>query len=201
MISLISWSAVASNPSKLDDGSHCVAYRVEKVMFLVNSSMVVGKNCDVSAQVLPEVGGLYRIEVQIPVSSFQSGDSERDEDVRKILKSDVRPELTFRTKPLSVEQWRELFAQGAFELEGELTIGSKSFPLKVSSKYLEKDDNMEVDGTSRVLFKDFELTPPRVAAGLVVKAKPSIELNFHLLGSRILGADTIKPIRATEVVK
>lgn len=190
--SLGTGALAATAPQMLESGSHCVAYRVEKVMFLVKSSMVVGKNCDVSAQVLPELGGLYRIEVQIPVSRFASGDEERDQDVRRILKADVKPELTFRSKAMSADQWRELFEKGTFDIDGDLTIGERSFPLKVSSKYLQSEGNVEVDGLARARFEDFDLNPPKVGGGMVVKAKPEIELNFHLQANRILGADSIK---------
>src|SRR5258708_1207042 len=118
--------------SLLDQGSHCVAYKAEKTMFLVSSGHpVVGKNCDISAQVLPEVGGLYHIEVNVPIRSFQSGDASRDEDVMKSLRADVRPEITFRSKAMTPEKWRELFAKTKFDVEGELLIGEKTFPIKL----------------------------------------------------------------------
>lgn len=169
-----------------------MAYKAEKVMFFLSSSEVVGKNCDVSAQVLPEIGGLYHIEVNIPVRSFNSGDSERDHDVMKILKADERPELTFRTKAMTAEEWKKLFAKSDFDIEGELMIGKKSFPLKIRSKYIVKDDNAEVDGHARVRYADFDITPPTVVGGVVAKAKPEFELHFHLQSQRILGADSIR---------
>lgn len=176
-----------------EEGSHCVAYRAKKTMFLVSSNYVVGKNCDVAAQVLPEVGGLYHIEVNIPLRSFQSGDTTRDEDVAKTLKVDVRPELTFKSQALKAEQWRELFKKPEFEIAGTLTIGNKSFPLKVASHYVDKAENAEVDGIAKVQFQDFEISPPTAGAGIIAKAKSELELHFHLLASRILGADTIRP--------
>lgn len=178
--------------SILEDGAHCVAYRAEKVAFFIAKSDVVGKNCEVSAQVLPEVGGLYHIEVNVPVRGFNSGDSERDQDVAKVLKVEERPELTFRTKARTAAQWKELFAKKEFDLEGELTIGAKSFPIVVQSSYISKPEAAEIDGVAHVAFKDFDLVPPRVVGGVVAKTKPGLELHFHLLSNRILGADSIR---------
>jgi hypothetical protein len=183
------WAAAPTLP---DEGSHCVAYLAQKTMFLVSSGTVIGKNCDISAQVLPEVGGLYHIEVIIPIKSFQSGDADRDEDVAKSLKIEVKPELTFRSKAYSADEWRALFAKTDFELPGELAIGDKSYPLKVSSHYLQHDDQAEVEGMAKVKFEDFQIAPPKVVGGIVAKTKPDFELHFHLLGSRILGADSIR---------
>lgn len=164
-------------------------------MFFVKSVQVVGRNCDVSAQVLPEIGGLYRIEVNIPISSFSSGEADRDNDVRKILKADVKPNLVFRSKAMTAEEWQTLFAKKAFDLEGEMTIGEKTYPLKVSSNYLEKEDGPEVDGVAKANFDDFEIKPPKLGGGAIVKTKKQIELDFHLLASRILGADSLKPVK------
>lgn len=178
--------------STLDPGAHCVAYKVEKVVLFISKSEVVGKNCDISAQVLPEVGGLYHIEVIIPVRSFNSGDADRDKDVADILKADQKPEMTFRSKAMTADQWKALFTKGDFEVEGELSIGNKSYPLKLHSKYLTTDDGAEVDGIAKVRFSDFDISPPKVVGGVLAKAKPDLELDFHLLSQRILGADSIR---------
>lgn len=175
-----------------EEGSHCVAYRAEKVMFLFKKDEVIGKNCDISAQVLPEVGGLYHIEVNVPVRSFNSGDADRDKDVVKILKMDERPEITFRTKAMNADEWRELFKKENFDLEGEIYIGSKSFPLKMEAHYTAKEDSAEVNGIIHLKFEDLDIRPPRVGAGLVAKAKPDLELHFNLVSGRILGADSIR---------
>ncbi len=184
--------AWAASPAMFEEGAHCVAYKAEKVSFLFKTDFVVGKNCDISAQVLPEVGGLYHIEVNIPVRSFNSGDADRDKDVVKILKIEERPEITFRSKALSAEQWRELFAKENFDLDGELYIGSKSFPLKMKAHYTDKTDSAEVNGIVTLKFQDLDIRPPRVGAGLVAKAKPDLELHFNLVSGRILGADSIR---------
>src|SRR5690349_18815173 len=106
-VSASSWALVP--PSIFDSGQHCVAYKVTKTTFFLANSSVMGKNCDVSAQVLPEVGGTYHIEVNVPIRGFSSGDMERDKDVMGILKVHERPDLTFKTKTMKAEQWRNLF--------------------------------------------------------------------------------------------
>jgi hypothetical protein len=185
--------APAMAPDALfEEGSHCVAYRAEKVTFLFKKDEVIGKNCDISAQVLPEVGGLYHIEVNVPVRSFNSGDADRDKDVVKILKMEERPEITFRTKAMNADEWRELFKKENFDLDGEIYIGSKSFPLKMAAHYTAKEDSAEVNGIIHLKFEDLDIRPPRVGAGLIAKAKPELELHFNLVSGRILGADSIR---------
>lgn len=186
------WGAV--EPSLFEEGSHCVAYRVQNTMFFFKTDTVTGKNCEVSAQVLPEVGGLYLIEVNIPIRGFNSDDSERDKDVMKILKADERPEMTFKSMSHSVEKWREMFAKSSFELAGELFIGDKSYPVKLNSRYIQRDDSSEIDGQGSVRFQDLGLTPPTVGGGVLARVKPDLELHFHFTSQRILGADSIRPV-------
>jgi hypothetical protein len=180
-------------PLMLESGSHCVAYRAQKTtLMILKGSDVIGKNCDIAAQVLPEVGGLFHIEVVIPIRSFQSGDKGLDEDMIKALKADVQPDLTFRSRSLTADKWRALFAQKEFEVVGDLQIGKKSYPLKLNSHYLQTVDNAEVDGIAKVKFQDYEIAPPQVVGGLVAKTNPELELHFHLSANRILGADSIR---------
>jgi hypothetical protein len=188
----------AFEASLFEAGTHCVAYRVQSTMFFVKSNSVIGRNCDVSAQVLPEVGGLYHIEVNIPIRSFNSGDTERDRDVAKILKVEKRPELTFKSLSHSGEKWREFFSKPEFDLEGRLFIGDKSFPVQFSSRYMDKEDAGEIDGVGRVKFVDFDLKPPKVAGGVFASVKPELELHFHFVSQRILGADSIRPVKKGE---
>lgn len=193
-LTFVALSSQGLTGSFFEEGSHCVAYRAEKVMFFfLSRSEVVGRSCDVSAQVLPEVGGLYHVEVNVPVRSLTSGDSERDTDVVKALKGDERQDLTFRTPAKTAEQWRTLFASGEFDIVGDLSLGNSSFPVKLRSRYIRKgSDHDEVDGVANVTFKDFGMDPPRVAGGLVARAKPDLQLHFHLQTQRILGADAIR---------
>ena len=185
-------AAAATSELKFEESDHCVAYRVEKTMFLFKSDMVVGRNCDVSAQVLPEVGGLNHVEVNVPVRSFNSGDSDRDKDVLKILLADQRPEITFRSKAFSEAEWHSFFSKDNFPLEGQLYIGPNAYPVTLTVKYTEKDAFAEVQGAARVRFADFQIKPPKVGGGLVAKSSSDFELLFHLVSQRILGADSLR---------
>lgn len=192
---MLSSLAFASTEAIFPDDGHCVAYRVQKTILFVSSSEVIGKNCDVSAQVLPEVGGLYHVEVNVPIRSFDSGEADRDKDVSKILKADDHPDLTFKTKPMTADAWHELFAKIDFDLDGDLSIGDKTFPLKMKMHYIDKNDEAEVQGSGHVRFEDLGLKPPSVGGGVFVQAKSDIELDFQLQSRRILGADSIRLVR------
>jgi hypothetical protein len=110
----------------------------------------------------------------------------------KILKADVRPEITFRSKAYTGDQWRELFAKKDFPLEGQLYIGTNAYPLTLKVSYVDKENSAEVHGNAHVRFQDFEINPPKVVGGIEAKTKPDFDLFFHLVSTRILGADSIR---------
>lgn len=183
-------TSVTANP--IAAGEHCVAYQVEEVKFFVSSKKVVGKNCDIAAQVLPEVGGNYHIEINIPIRSFSSGDSDRDKAVLNILKADKRPEITFVTDGQSPEEWRELFSKGKFDLAGKLRVGDHIEDIRVPVNYSANDQVAEVEGVVGLRFKDLDIKPPKVGGGVVAKVNPRLELAFRFKSDRILGADAIR---------
>ncbi|MGE0762266.1 MAG: YceI family protein [Bdellovibrionales bacterium] len=175
----------------LDTGSHCVAYRARKRLLLLASVQVVGKSCQVSAQVTPEVGGKYRIEIGFPITSLQSGEPERDLDVAKLLGADMDPDLRFVTEALSLEQWQALMKKEKGEVAGELRFADKIKPLQASLVLLKGEQGVEVDGLIKTTFSALHLKPPVIAMGLFAKVRDELELHFHFLGSRTLGAETI----------
>lgn len=173
--------------------SHCVAYQAQKKMFLgLSNNDVVGSNCDIAAQVLPEVGGLYRVEVNVPIKGLQSGNSSWDAEVVKLLKADVRSELTFRSQAMGVSEWHQLLTKAKFELPGELLVGEKTYPLKFDITYHEDDKSAEVSGSANARFEDFGLKPPTVVGGVVAQSSSNLKLLFHLVSDRILGNETLR---------
>lgn len=197
VLALLGAPAAAAR-SMFDSGQHCVAYKVK--MRSLFSSKVVGKNCDVSVQLLPAVGGDYQIEVNVPISGFDSDDKERDKDVREILKEAEQSDIVFRSKTMTETEWREAIKKPSFVLEGELSIAGKSFPLTAPVEISKAEDGIEADGVITVPFSRFDLQPPKVGGGLFARAESDLELHFHLMSDKILGADkaVAPPVPAKE---
>lgn len=185
------WSSPTAGLSIFHSGEHCVAYRTKKVLFLVRTVEVVGRNCDVSSQIMPEVGGKYYVEVLIPVDAFKSGEPERDRDVSKILSPGGSPNVTFRSISMTKAEWEKAFTQETFELDGQIQIGETSNPVKATVKLVKGEDGVEVDGLVKATFKSLGLKPPRMAFGMMARVKDDIELHFHLNGAKTLGINSL----------
>lgn len=189
LFSFITWASA----SLLQNGDHCVAYKTEKKMFLIRNVTVIGKNCDVSAQVIPQVDGQFAIEMNVPAGGFRSGEPERDKDVAKVLKADKESNIVFRSNPMTADEWKEKIQGGGFPLKGELEIGNEKFPVEAQVKIAKVDENFEADGVIKTKFKDFKMEPPKLVGGIMASVKQDLELHFHIQGQKTLGLDSITP--------
>jgi hypothetical protein len=167
------------------------------------SRQVVGKNCDISAQLLPVVGGNYQVEVSIPITSFDSGDKDWDQDFRDLLKVSEQPDILFRSKEMSEKEWRQVVQKTSITLDGELNINNKTFKVTTPVQIKKVSGGVEVDGMTTVPFSKFELEPPKTMGGLITKTDSDLELHFHLVSEKILGADKIfaPPEKDKDIIK
>lgn len=170
----------------------CVAYRTKKTFFFVRTVTVVGTNCDMSAEVIPEPGDKFHVEMTVPIAGFESGEAERDRDVAKMLKADVAKSLNFVSESISFGVWKEKLAEGHFALKGELYIGKKPYPITIEIDRKETKEGEEVFlGVSKAKFKSFDIDPPSLFAGIGAKVSSKLELLFRLQAREILGAQSL----------
>ena len=76
---------------------HCLAYKTVKTMLFFVDVDVIGKSCDVTAEMHWEVSGeKAQVEVSVPVKTLDSGNEFRDGDILEILKTNLNPNIRFR---------------------------------------------------------------------------------------------------------
>lgn len=200
LVIVFTGAPIGAAPGKLslfDMGQHCVAYKTKKKLMLVSSVTVVGQSCDVSSQVVPDLGGFYYFEMTVPVSSLNSGEVKRDKDVAQLLSGSDQSDLIFRSVKMMPDEWKKLLKQEEFELAGEMLIKNKPYPVKARVKILHGIKGLEVDGRIVTKFKDLGIDPPNLAAGLMAKVGSDLELHFHFLADKTLGASNILPDHLT----
>ncbi len=188
-------SAADARLSILDLGQNCVAYKTQKKYALVRTVDVVGKACDITTQVVPELGGKYLFKVEVPIAKFESGESERDRDVKKILKESVQENLVFTSEQYTKTEWKTFFdSKKAFNLKGRLSIGGKEYIVSALAKLEKGLKGYEVDGLIKSDFKHFEIEAPKLFAGLMAQVQNDLELHFHFLADKTLGIYSILDI-------
>lgn len=186
---LFHFSAVAA--PIFEPESHCVAYQAHKVMFLVRSVEVIGHNCKVSSQVIPEVGGKFYFELRIPAGSFESGETKRDQDVYKVLQAKSHPDMFYKTPSRTQEEWVELLKKKTFVLEGQLSIAGRKHQVAATVSMSEEADGVVALGEIRTNFEHLGLKPPAMGMGLLARVKNNMALHFRLRADKTLGMDSI----------
>lgn len=181
-----------SEASLLPAGSHCVAYRAKKRLMLVKTVEVIGRNCHVVSQIVPAIGGLYSYKLEVPIDRFESGEEERDKDVKKYLKYDRQDSLYFNSESLPKERWNQIIeSQKPVAITGVLNIGGRNHTISAQVKIVKSDMGYEVDGEIITKFENLGIKPPRLFGGLMATVKDDLELHFHLQSDKTLGFDSI----------
>ena len=76
---------------------HCLAYKTVKTMLFFADVDVIGKSCNVTAEMHWEKSGeKAQVKVSVPVKTLDSGNALRDGDIPEILKADLTPNIRFR---------------------------------------------------------------------------------------------------------
>jgi hypothetical protein len=177
----------------LQAGSHCVAWRTTKTLAMVSQQEVVGTSCQVSVTARAAGAGKFSALVSIPISSFNSNESDRDKEVLKILKASVQPNLTFTTEALSKAQWESLLAKGQGTVRGKLAVAGRSFSLTSLVKIRRSAGKIEVYGSIRTRFTALGLQAPEVGpGGAIAKVPDYLELHFNLSSDKVQNFGIVK---------
>lgn len=180
------WAASLPPKQVLQPGSHCVAWRTSKTLALVSQHEAVGISCQVTVTAKAAGESKYMATVSIPIHSFNSQEPDRDKEVLKILKASIQPNLLFTTQALSKAQWEALVNEKGGSIQGQLSIGGRSFPLSVPVKIRKKGNSVEVYGFVQTRFTALGIKPPEVGPGGVIAKVPDyLELHFNLMSDKV----------------
>jgi hypothetical protein len=170
----VSGTALAEDLS-FPPGAECVAWKAKKRMFLVGSAEPVGKSCKVEWSLKPE-GENFLGKLSVKLSSFDSGNSTRDEEVKKLLKSGESESLRIETKPLSKTLIERLVAGDSIEVSATLFVASR--PIEETFEARRVGDFVMV--SLKTGFEKLGIEAPSVVGGVVAKVRDPLELHAQL---------------------
>jgi len=162
----------------------CVAWQTKKTMFLFNSVVPIGINCEIAVKDTVGVAG-HQITLTAPIERFDSGEASRDKEVLILLKGDVQPVLEFQSKPLEEAKWTTLLNGELKQLDGELKLGGKSYPVTAELTVSGDKDAKTFEGVIASTFTAFDIKPPKVAGGIVASVEDALNLRFKILSKDI----------------
>jgi len=184
--------ATAAFPDEAEElfepGDHCVAYRTIKEMWFGSEVEVVGRSCEVSAELVTADTG-SRVVVSVPIKSLRSGNMLRNGSVADLLGVKLQPDLLFTSDPIDVDALLPGIARGGFVMSGSLSLGNKPYPIDFPLEIVESAGRRIVKGRLETTFEAFSIEVPTVMGGFIAKPHEELELIVHLDVARVDGLD------------
>tara|TARA_Y100000294_G_C8433276_1_gene287712 strand:+ start:29 stop:649 length:621 start_codon:yes stop_codon:yes gene_type:complete len=177
-------SLKAEDEEILSSEVHCVAYTTpEKILFFPDY-LVIGKSCKVQAWA--EINeNQSRFIVTIPVKSFDSGVSARDDDVMEILEADNYQNIRFETDWLSKVEIKKILLDGKGEVNGVLMVSGRDYSISLNMIFSRKGKNYSIRGTFESNYTFFDLSPPTL--GIFAEVLNILKIVVNLQSDQITG--------------
>jgi len=178
----------AEDEGILSSEENCVAYVTPEKILFFTEYLVIGKSCNVKTWV-ENNQNKYKFKVKIPVNSFNSGISARDDDVMELLKAKHYPNILFETNWLSEEEIKKIFLDGRGEVDGVLTVSGRdytiSFNISISRKIKKYSFRTTIDSN----YTFFKITPPKL--GIFAEVFNNIKIVVNLQSDQIRGFEKV----------
>ena len=183
---LLFWTQQLDAEEIFKHDDHCLAYQTEETILLFIDSVVIGKTCEISAQV-ENVEGNTRFLVSFPLWSLDSGVDMRDEDVTEMLSIESNTEIRFVSNFLTEEEISAALNQGKTKLFGMLDVAGKSYKVQFPLILTESSGTWLVTGKLVTSLSELGLESPSVLGGVVADTRDHLELFVHLRFNLVQG--------------
>ena len=172
---------------------HCLAYKTQKTMFFFAGVKVIGKSCEVNAEIhWNDTGEQAQVEVSAPVTSFDSGNYFRDGDIPEILRADLTPNIRFISTWQSRTDLQKMLDNQRTEVSGNLEVAGNVFPVKFDLNFNKQSGFVLIEGKLITSFSALKVEVPTVGpGGLLAKPEDYLELLVHLRSDKISGAEKL----------
>ena len=152
-----------------------------KLTFQVDSTwhMVHGVSSGIHGSVHQD-GGLFGIDVDIPVGRLDTDNSSRDERLREIMQEKKFHNISFHSNHILSCTSAMVMRDGVCEtnIEGKLKMLSteKAISVPIHIEYNRGKNTFEIDGHTKFLWPDFGIEDPSI---FIASVDPDVEIFFH----------------------
>ena len=172
---------------------HCLAYKTEKSIFFFAGVEVIGKSCEVKAEIRwQDSTEQAQVEVSVPVKSLDSANSFRDEQIPEILKAELSPNIRFISTWMSRADIQKILEELNAEVSGKLEVAGNTFPVKFNLNFTDQGGFFLIEGKLITSFSNLKIKVPSAGpGGLLADTRDYLELLVHLQSGKISGAEKI----------
>lgn len=133
---------------------------------------------------LTQASELLFVKIDVEVDSIDCGQKKMNNDLRKALKADSFPEITFVFEEANVLSEPQTL-DDAFEVEvhGLLTIAGNTRKISfLTDAYYQNEQRVRAVGKTTINMTDFGVEPPSALMGLI-RANEELTVNFDLIAT------------------
>lgn len=105
-----------------------------------------------------------RVEIEVPVVSFDSGNGNRDSNMLDIVEVDQYPTVRFVSDAVTSETWSATDDgwQGTWQVEGQLTFHGQTHPLTMPVDVVIRGDSLTAQSTFEVSLERYDVDRPKL---------------------------------------
>jgi hypothetical protein len=127
---------------------------------------------------LMRAGKVASVKVSVPVQSLKSEKSGLDKNLRKTMRADEHPTVTFALGSYTVKS--AVADTLAIEAQGTLTITGQSRPVTLEGRAFRAAEGVWLEGSEPVRMTEYGIKPPVMMLG-TLKVKDLVTVRYRLL--------------------
>ncbi|MBD1396389.1 YceI family protein [Pontibacter sp. JH31] len=134
---------------------------------------VQGISSEVSSQLTLSQDGrkISKVEVRVPVRSFDSGNRRRDRDMLKVTEAERYPEVTFISSQITEQD-------GALAVTGRLTFHGITREIQLIAQTQWQGESLLVTGEFDISLEAYQIKRPSI---LTMKVKDMLQVRFRMV--------------------
>ena len=123
-----------------------------------------------------------RVEVRVPVASFDSGNGRRDRKMRDITDSDAHPDVTFASTAIEPALWGQTGSGqgGRWRVRGDLTFHGVTRAVEVPVRVSAEGGAFRAEGDFEISLEAYDVPRPKLA---FVPIADTIRIRFELVAA------------------
>lgn len=154
------WTA-AAQPVPVDTDASTLAYTGRHPLHrFTGVSRSVRGTVDVDVQ----APARSRVEIVVPVTSFDSGNSNRDSNMLGVVEAEVYPEVRFTAEAVAVERWEQTGTgyRGVWHVRGPLTFHGRTQSVEIPVRVTVEGRAFTAEAAFQLSLDAFGVERPRL---------------------------------------
>ena len=130
----------------------------------------------------PAAPAQSRVELHVPVASFDSGNSNRDSNMLDVVEVERYPDVRFTATQIVPETWTETGDgyEGTWQVTGDVSFHGQTHPVTLPVAVTVRGDAFEATGTFTLSLDRYDVRRPKL---MLMSIRDELELESRIVGT------------------